>query len=260
MKTVKIEDIDKLPGRKLEPDETFCFRCHAGLDCFNKCCRNLNLFLYPYDVLRLKQRLNISSDEFSDKYTDVVLRPGNFFPDVLLKMADNEEHTCPFLCEEGCSVYADRPDTCRSFPVEQGLMYDSATNKSKPVYFFRPPDFCLGQNETKKWTTKTWASDQEAILYNKMTAQWAELKGLFSSDPWGKEGPYGARGKMAFMAVYNIDMFREFIFKSSFLKRYKVKNILLKKIKADDFELMNFAFAWLKFYLWGIKSKIIRMR
>ena len=93
-----------------------------------------------------------------------------------------------------------------------------------------------------------------------MTIRWAELKRLFQTDPWGAQGPEGPKAKMAFMTTYNIDRFREFVFNSSFLKRYKVKSVILKKIENDDDELLTFGFDWIKFYLWGIKSKKIRSR
>jgi Fe-S-cluster containining protein len=123
MKHIDSNEIDKLPGIRIDKNDTFSFHCHPDIACFNRCCRNLNLFLYPYDVVRLKQALDLSSDEFLDRYVDIVLRPANFFPDVLLRMAENPEKTCPFLSASGCSVYADRPDTCRTFPIEQGLLY-----------------------------------------------------------------------------------------------------------------------------------------
>ena len=240
MKEIDIDDLDGLPGIRLEPDDTFSFHCHPDIACFNLCCRNLNLFLYPYDVIRLKNSLGISSDEFLDKHVDVVLRPSSFFPEVLLRMSENREKTCPFLTETGCSVYPDRPDTCRTFPVEQGALFNAKTRKGERVYFFRPPDFCLGQHEEKEWTTRSWSFDQDAALYNKMTLRWAEIKRLFQNDPWGEQGPEGPKAKMAFMATYNIDQFRDFIFNSTFLKRYKVKSALTKKMRVDDVELMKF--------------------
>ncbi len=260
MKSVDINDLDKLPGKRLYKDDTFRFHCHAELSCFNKCCRNLNLFLYPYDVLRLKKQLDISSDQFLDQYVDIVLRPGNFFPDVLLRMAENNEKTCPFLSGAGCQVYPDRPDACRTFPVEQGQYYNAKQKKTELIYFFRPPDFCMGQYESQELTTQSWAKDQDAATYNKMTTLWADLKGMFYNDPWGAEGPNGAKGKMAFMAVYNLDSFHDFIFNSSFLKRYKVKTARLKKLKKDDVELMKFGILWVKFFIWGIKTKDLRLK
>ena len=138
MKQLDLDKIEKLPGFRIKANDTFTFRCHPGIACFNRCCRNLNLFLYPYDVLRLKNALDLSSDEFLDTYVDVVLRPDNFFPEVLLHMSEDPERTCPFLTESGCSVYPHRPDTCQTFPIEQGILFDAADKKNTPVYFFKP--------------------------------------------------------------------------------------------------------------------------
>jgi hypothetical protein len=65
---------------------------------------------------------------------------------------------------------------------------------------------------------------------------------------------------MAFMAAYNIDRFREFVFESSFLARFKVKPELLAKLRRDDTELMLFGFDWIKLFLWGIKSQRLKPR
>lgn len=260
MRAVDLKNMAELPGRKLEPQDTFQFRCHRELACFNRCCRNLNLFIYPYDVIRLKRRLGISADLFFDRHVHTVLRPGGFFPDILLQMQENEERTCPFLTESGCSVYPDRPDACRTFPVEQGLLFSEGRCKPELVHFFRPPAFCLGQFEDRRLTITEWVLDQEAREYNRMTALWAEIKTLFQDNPWGLEGPEGPRAKMAVMATYNMDRFREFVFNSSFLKRYKVPPTRLNAIKTDDIELMKFGFSWVKLYLWGIGDKVIRPR
>lgn len=258
MKQIDPDKIDTVSGRRLGADDTFQFRCHAGLSCFNRCCRNLNLFLYPYDVLKLKNRLGVSSDTFLDRHVDVVLRDGSFFPEVLLRMAENEEKTCPFLTDAGCSVYPDRPDTCRSFPVEHGVIFDASGKPDRRLSFFRPPEFCLGQFEEETRTLDSWCGDQEAVEYEKMTTRWAELKQLFSRDPWGAEGPSGPRAKMAFMATYNLDRFREFIFGSSFLKRYHVKPVTVKKARRDDTALMKLGFAWIRLFVWGISSQTIK--
>lgn len=258
MKSIDPHDMNRLPGKPLAPSDRFHFRCHKDLACFNRCCRNLNLFLYPYDVIRLRKRLGLDSDQFLDRHVDVVLREGNFFPDVLLRMADNASRTCPFLSEKGCTVYPDRPDTCRTFPVEQGILFKERPGSEEMVSFFRPPDFCLGQHEDQELTLDQWAEDQQAVTYNRMTARWAAVKALFHTDPWGPEGVDGPKGKMAFMAAYNIDRFRDFVFQSSFLKRYRIKKTLAKKLRVSDRELMLFGFDWIRFFVWGLPSKDIR--
>jgi hypothetical protein len=202
----------------------------------------------------------MSAGDFIDHYTDVVLRPDQAFPDVLLKMSDNEEKTCPFLTDAGCSVYPDRPDTCRTFPVEQGLLFEHGT-KPRPVSFFRPPDFCLGRHESQIHTTVSWATDQEADSHNRMTALFAEVRQLFESNPpFGAEGPGGSRGKMAFMALYNVDAFRSFVFESSFFKRYKVKDELKKKIRRNDVEMMLFGFEFVKVGFFRMTSPKLRLK
>lgn len=260
MRIIDIENIDRLPGIRLAADTTFSFRCHPGVACFNRCCRNLNLLLYPYDILRLKDRLNMSSDQFLDRHTDIVLRDTDCFPEVLLRMSSHGERTCPFLTQAGCSVYPDRPDTCRTFPVEQGTLYHAESQATELVHFYRPPDFCLGQYEKKTWTIQSWIKDQDAELYNQMTVRWSTLRRLFQTNPWSSQGPTGPKAKMAFMATYNLDQFRKFVFKSTFLQRYKVKSARLKKIKKDDVELMKFGFEWIKFTIWGIATTYFKLR
>lgn len=255
MKTIDDDALKKLPGRRLAEAETFHFDCFPQIACFNRCCQNLNLFLYPYDVVRLKKALGVSSDQFVDRYVSVVLRPGSFFPDVLLRMQDDTSGLCPFVTAAGCRVYADRPDTCRKFPLEQGVRIDAGTGDSERFYFFRPPDFCQGPLQARSWTPVAWSRDPDDRLYDRLTLEWAQLKALFRQDPWGREGPEGPKAKMAFMAVYNIDRFREFVFNSSFLKRYKIKPKLLKSIQTDDVALLRLAFAWIRFFLWGTSSK-----
>lgn len=270
MKRIEIEAPGGLAGRMLADGETFAFRCHPEISCFNRCCRNLNLFLYPYDVIRLKKNLGMTADQFIETHTDMVLRPGHHFPDMLLRMSDDDEKTCPFLGGAGCLVYGDRPYTCRMFPVEQGLYFqeekpDSPANGSRgkstarPVYFFRPPDFCMGQKEVVRWTRQSWEADQEATFYTRMTAQWAELMALFGNDPWVGEGPDGPKGRMAVMAVYNMEGFRNFVFNSSFLKRHAVKPQLRLKLKSDDVALLRLGMAWIRLFLFGLETDLLRI-
>lgn len=188
------------------------------------------------------------------------MRDGNCFPDVLLKMSENSNRTCIFCETEGCRVYTERPYTCRTFPVEYGLQYEADSHNPGLIGFWRPPDFCMGPQANDPWTLQSWARDQKADRHQKMTKQWSEIKGLFQKDPWGSEGSQGKRAKMAFMASYNMDAFRAFVYGSSLLKRFKVKTELLKKMRTDDVVLMRFGFDWIRLAVWGIPTKQIRRR
>ncbi|MDA8105377.1 MAG: YkgJ family cysteine cluster protein, partial [Nitrospiraceae bacterium] len=99
-------------------DDTFSFGCNSGLTCFNKCCRDINLFLTPYDILRMKRRLRIPSGEFLRTYTFPLFPEEIGHPVILLKMLPDETKNCPFVSDQGCLIYDDRPWSCRSFPLE----------------------------------------------------------------------------------------------------------------------------------------------
>ena len=260
MKALDEKSAKGLKGTPLAPGDTFKFRCFPGVACFNRCCRNLNLYLQPYDVPPLRKNLGMTSGEFLDRHTDVVLRPDSYFPEVLLRMSDDAEKTCPFLTDQGCAVYEDRAESCRMFPVEHGMRFDERGRASEMAFFFRPPDFCEGKNESDEWTPDDWTEDQDLESRLKLAAPWAERKSLFLRDLWGAEGPTGPKARMAFMSLYNIDDFRDFIFASTFRKRFFINKKLQQKLKKSDRETLLFAFEWVKFSLWRIEPKMFSLR
>jgi len=54
---------------------------------------------------------------------------------------------------------------------------------------------------------------------------------------------------MFFLASYNIDAFKKFIFDSSFLSRYDVDGDTLNAIQKDEVALLKFGMKWLKWLL-----------
>ena len=124
-----------LEGRTHVGKEPFTFHCHPGVSCYLKCCHNVEIYLFPYDVLRLKQRLNLHSAEFVRKYTRLGEGSHPFFPGVMLNMASSEKLPCPFLSKEGCTVYTDRPSACRTYPLERGVENSNNTNRLKIHYY-----------------------------------------------------------------------------------------------------------------------------
>ncbi|MDP2106621.1 MAG: YkgJ family cysteine cluster protein, partial [Desulfobulbaceae bacterium] len=136
----------------------FAFRCHPGVSCFTQCCRKLELFLYPYDIIRLKNNLGIDSETFLNTYAGVVAGSNLYFPSIILRMRDNEEHTCPFLGEGGvgCTVYPDRPSACRTYPLERAVDRSSRSGRPDEYYFMTNHDYCHGHEETQTQTVTDW--------------------------------------------------------------------------------------------------------
>jgi Fe-S-cluster containining protein len=243
----------------MEPLEksVFQFRCGPDVPCYMQCCRKLDLILYPYDIIRLKNRLNITSEEFMRRHTRLGPSSHPFFPAVMLLMAENEEHTCPFLDNNGCTVYEDRPTACRTYPLERAVDRTPGSGGPKEFYFMTSHSYCLGHRETKEWTVKTWVKDQKIQHYNAVNDLWAEIDTLFARNPWQGEGAGGPRQQMAFMVCYNIDGFRSFVEENRLLDSFKIESSRRRIITDDDEALLKFGFEWLKYVLAG-EGRLIR--
>lgn len=241
-------------GREPLGRKRFRFACHAGLICYKSCCRRQNLFLYPYDLIRLKNRLQLDSEEFLNRHAGLVKGHNPFFPSVMLQMAANEEQTCPFLGEAGCTVYEDRPSACRTYPLERGVGRSLGGSHLEEYYFLVCHDYCKGHGEEREWSVKEWLRDQQAAAYHLMDDLWAEMDALFATNPWQGEGAAGPRQQVAFLACYNIDGFRRYVQDFRLLDQYRLDRQERRAIETSDEELLRFGFNWLKVVLAGIPA------
>ncbi|MDH3393184.1 MAG: YkgJ family cysteine cluster protein [Desulfobulbaceae bacterium] len=241
-------------GMKPLGNASFRFACHDGLSCYTQCCRRQNIFLYPYDIIRLKERLGISSEDFLNKHTGAVKGPNPFFPSIMLQMAENEEQTCPFLGDNGCTVYEDRPSACRTYPLERAVDRNPAKGEPREYYFLTDHPYCKGHGEDKEWTVKEWLRDQQLLQYNLMDELWAEMDTIFAGNPWHGEGAAGPRQQVAFMVCYNIDRFRQYVADFKLLDQFKIDKQRRRSIDGDDEALLRFGYDWLKLILANIPA------
>lgn len=232
----------------------FQFSCHAGVKCFTSCCKNVDMFLFPYDVLRLKNRLGLNSETFMRLYTRLVKGENPYFPSVMLKLNEDEEKKCPFLQSNGCSVYKDRPSACRTYPLERAVDRNLVNGRRRDFYFLTHHNYCLGHNEKQMNTVSQWIREQQLQLYNNMNDQWTELDTIFASNPWKGEGSAGPKQQMAFMVCYNIDGFRAFVAHQQILEQFKISKDQKKQLATDDAAFLQFGFSWLKLILSGSSS------
>ncbi len=252
LKNLKEEILKDYPRLNLEDE--FSFSCHPGVPCFNKCCSDVNIFLTPYDILRLKNALGITSEEFLTKYTIMPAHEKQDYPIMQLKMNDTEDKNCPFVTEKGCSVYNDRPWPCRMYPV--GAASPKDTEKEEAFYFIMKEKVCQGFEEKKDWVVKDWLKDQDIAKYDEM----GELfKDITINDYFAHGGILTPNQlQMFFLGCYNLDDFKKFVFDSSFFDRIDVDAETREKIENDDEELLKFAFNWLKFALFAKKTVKIK--
>jgi len=236
--------------RYLLGNGTFSFSCHSGVACFTRCCHDADMYLYPYDIIRLKQRLDLSSEELLAQHTITAFRENPYFPNVMLKMSDRKGRPCPFLSESGCSVYEDRPYSCRAYPLEPAMSGDGADRLNIQCYVVRH-GYCLGHREEGDWTASQWMADQQMADHNVMNAKWARVAALFATNPFGEHAVENPAMKMAFMATYNVDTFRRFVFDSSFLSRFIVHRNRLEEVRDSDAALLLLGFDWVRRFVAG---------
>lgn len=229
--------------------DSFSFSCHPGVSCWLTCCRNVDMLLYPYDIILLKNHLGIRSDEFLERYVNVVQGPYSTFPALMMKM--NESKACPFLTTEGCSVYENRPSACRMYPLERAVDRTATKGRADEFYFLTKHDYCKGHAEDTTWSVKEWLRDQKLMIHNSQADRWAEMDTLFASQPWAGEGAAGPRQKLAFLACYNIDGFRDYIRDKNILADFKMAATRVRSLERDDLSLLSFGYDWLQLVLTG---------
>ncbi len=230
---------------RLSLDSRFRFKCHSGVKCFTKCCRGINIILTPYDIIRLKRRLQLSSAAFLAVYTTPQLLEKTDLPVVTLKLMDDDMQSCPFVTDAGCIIYEDRPTTCRYYPLGVASLSHKEGADDDGFYFFVHEPHCLGFEEDKEWTIREWRKDQGVDIHDEINAGWTDLVVRKRSFPPNIKLTEESK-KMFFLVSYNIDTFRQFVFESSFLDRYDIDAETLGKIKEDEIALLEFGLKWLR--------------
>jgi Fe-S-cluster containining protein len=227
---------------QLTKDSRFKFRCHPGVSCFTECCGTTTIILTPYDILRLKERLRLKAGDFLKAYTRTEPHDKSGLPMVIMDMP-RFEGRCPFVRPvTGCTVYSDRPATCRYYPVGQGTLITE--QGVEEFYFFVREEHCKGYEEDAEWTIASWRADQGVDKYDAMNLEWKTMMLRRGQDG----GPVtDERGnKLFYMVMYDLDQFRRFVFKSRFLELFQVDEDILEKIWDDDEELLKFGYQYVK--------------
>ncbi len=230
---------------RMDLDSSFCFGCHPGVPCFNDCCSDVNIFLTPFDIIRLKNHLKITSTEFLSKYTVMPVHEKQKHPVIMLKMREDESKACYFVDpEKGCTVYHDRPWACRMFPVGKASPQDSGSEKA--FYFLMNEDVCHGWDETKQWTVRQWMEDQNVARWDEEGEKYKDI----SMHPFLNENELTPQQMdMFYMVCYDIDRFKRFVFDSSLLQRIDIDEKTARKMAKSDALLLDFGYKWLRFSL-----------
>ena len=247
---------DNIPYQSpIQPQEltlasSFQFRCHKNIACFNACCKSIDITLTPYDILRLKRALEMSSKEFVARYTIPFEMDAHGIPGLKIstKPASGE---CTFLGDEGCTVYADRPAACRYYALGNMAVRKKDSAEVEEVYFAVKESHCLGHGEDQTQTVAEYRHDQGVDAYDDMNREWRDivLKKRSSGPTIGK--PSERSLQLFDMCSYDMDSFREFIARDSFRDMFDMNDDEYRRLDADEDELLKFSLRFLKQVLFG---------
>jgi len=234
----------------IDSNNGFFFHCHERLSCFKQCCKNAEIDLYPYDIIRIKNNLGISSEAVLENYTTLDFEDNPYFPRVLMKMTCDKENSCPFLCETGCAIYIDRPFSCRAYPLERITDRKGKPGARNVTYQLVKHPWCMGHEEPKQWVLQDWIQDQDIALYNEMNDYWIDVDSILRSNPWGSQSIHVAFFRLIFTACYNCDNFSHAIH-DVLLKYFDILEDKLAKAESSDIEMMKFGFECVQCFFTG---------
>jgi len=234
---------------RLGPDDRFTFHCNPALDCFGLCCQDVSILLTPYDVLRMKKALQITSSEFMEQFTSTAYSAEKRVPVVFLKMNDGDKK-CQFVSEQGCGVYANRPWACRMYPLG---MAERATAQAtgERFYFVVKEELCHGHGKGGECAVREFIDGQGVEPYDVMQSPFRRLLALAAER---KEPLTDQQCAMYYMALYDLDRFRRFVLETRFLSMFELDEARVDALRTDDEELLELAVEWLAFSLFQQKS------
>jgi len=233
----------------LNSKSRFRFKCYPEIACFTKCCSGIKIYLTPYDIFRLKNRLGLSYRDFLMQHTEPALIEKSQLPTRTIKMKDDEGRSCPFITPEGCSVYTDRPLTCRYYPMGMGTMKKD-DNKTGENFFIKiKEDHCLGHNEPTEWTIGEWRADQQSDLYDEMNSDWMAV--VLKAKTLGFVEFSQKSLDLFFIVSTNLDLFKEFVVSKGFMDAYGLEPEYIAGLMEDELEFLKFSLKWLRFAMFG---------
>jgi len=227
-----------LDQESLSLDSRFTFQCQPDLPCFNQCCQTPTVILSPYDLLRLRQGLSISSTALRQRYTRQEIEPNSNLPLLFIDAFRSPEGGCPFLGEQGCTVYAYRPAACRLFPLTMGSRL--IPGGVEDHYFCRRMDYCQGFKSETEWTVASWMADQEFTGYDQGRRQWLEI--LLKAGVTEELVVNDLVQDLFATLAYDLDRFRRLVLDPVFIEAYALKPETVAELRTDDLPLLKFSY------------------
>ena len=241
----------KLSGQILPimPGEVFSFLCHKHISCFTDCCRELELILSPYDVLRLRRATGLHSSALHQLYIIEEFNDDDRFPRFYLSMVDDGRASCVFVNEAGCSVYENRPGACRTYPLGRGTVRDRDSGTVSERFIVLREPHCCGFEEKTEHTLQSFMNSQELDPYNRFNDL---LTTITQHQRWA-EGmqPTELQVDLFRTALYDLDTFRSRLAGGGTGQAISSAIAVPAEVFEDDEALLEFSMRYLQALFFG---------
>ena len=157
--------------------------------------------------------------------------------------------------EAGCTVYENRPVTCRYYPLGLASIKMKGAEEKENFNFLVKESHCKGHDEDKLQSVAQFRREQGTEEYDRLNSGWMDI--LMKAASWASTGgPYGKEiaprtQGMFYMVSTDVDAFRRFVFETRFLQTYEVEEKAIEVLKTNDAVLLALGFDWLKNVIFG---------
>lgn len=242
-----IESGGELGGRRIAPGERFNFACRPGLACFNTCCRDKRLPLLPYDFLRLRRALELPAVQVLTGHVELEADPVSGWPAPRIKLTD--QGVCPFVTDEGCSVYLHRPTCCRVYPLARAVRPGPGGGPPQEVFLRQETPGCLGWDQPEELDVAAWVAQQGLAPYQAANNYCLRL--FMHPARQGEVSLDQAQTHAFISALYNLEAFRPLAASPGFGDKFGFDRQRVDLALSDEEELLKLGVDWLAGVLLG---------
>jgi len=151
---------------------------------------------------------------------------------------------CPFVSPGGCTVYENRPSSCRTYPLVRAISRSRQTGEITEQFMVLREPHCLGFKKGKPQTAPQYIDEQDIAAYNEINDQ---LMQIISLKNRLMPGPLDLKSRSLFYtALYDLDNFRTQIKKNDLLIDVDLDSKSLDKDMEDDLTLLKIGMTWIK--------------
>jgi Fe-S-cluster containining protein len=125
----------------------------------------------------------------------------------VLRLALTPEGRCPLLGAAGCTVYADRPAACRTYPLARAAAPGGDGGPARVIFLSQESPACLGWRQERRLDLQTWVAEQGLAPYQEANDRLLGL--VMHPSRRGRVELSPAQTHAVILGLYNIDVFRQ---------------------------------------------------